>query len=239
MMEMYADPLSRGGVLEPSGTVEIKFRERDLLRVMTRLDPTYAGLTDELANLIKSKKEQGVNVDKDADVKAVRAKIDAREQQLYPSYHQAAEQFADLHDTSGRMKAKDVIRDVLHWKSARTFFFWRLRRRLLEERLVASLRAADAEMSRQGALDLVKSWSASAVADWNDNEAAANWLLQRSADLEQKVAQHTRSVQLRSVAALMKQLMPASASNGSALGDLVSSLDPAVRDSLFAALSKK
>ena len=37
-MEMYADEASRGGVLEPSGTIEIKFRQRDLVRVMERLD---------------------------------------------------------------------------------------------------------------------------------------------------------------------------------------------------------
>jgi acetyl-CoA carboxylase / biotin carboxylase 1 len=40
--------------------------------------------------------------------------------------------FADLHDTPGRMKAKGVIRKQVQWQKSRTYFFWRLRRRLTE-----------------------------------------------------------------------------------------------------------
>ena len=46
-VEMYADPIARGGVLEPEGIVEIKFRVPDLLRAMHRLDPVIRGLKDE------------------------------------------------------------------------------------------------------------------------------------------------------------------------------------------------
>jgi acetyl-CoA carboxylase/biotin carboxylase 1 len=35
-LEMYADPAARGGVLEPEGIVEIKFREPELVRAMHR-----------------------------------------------------------------------------------------------------------------------------------------------------------------------------------------------------------
>ncbi len=35
-VEMYADPTARGGVLEPEGVVEIKFRKPDLVRMMHR-----------------------------------------------------------------------------------------------------------------------------------------------------------------------------------------------------------
>lgn len=35
-VEMYADPGARGGVLEPEGIVEIKFREGELVRAMHR-----------------------------------------------------------------------------------------------------------------------------------------------------------------------------------------------------------
>ena len=38
------DELSRGGVLEPEGTVEIKFRRKDVLKTMERLDHTYQSL---------------------------------------------------------------------------------------------------------------------------------------------------------------------------------------------------
>jgi acetyl-CoA carboxylase/biotin carboxylase 1 len=38
-MELYADKESRGNVLEPEGTVEIKYRARDLIKTMHRVDP--------------------------------------------------------------------------------------------------------------------------------------------------------------------------------------------------------
>lgn len=38
-MESYADPESRGGVLEPEGTVEVKYKEKDLIKTINRLDP--------------------------------------------------------------------------------------------------------------------------------------------------------------------------------------------------------
>lgn len=36
---MYADPAASGGVLEPEGIVEIKYRAPDLHATMHRLDP--------------------------------------------------------------------------------------------------------------------------------------------------------------------------------------------------------
>lgn len=38
-MESYADPESRGGILEPEGTVEVKYKEKDLVKTINRLDP--------------------------------------------------------------------------------------------------------------------------------------------------------------------------------------------------------
>lgn len=43
-VEMYADPSARGGVLEPEGIVEIKFRVPELLQAMHRIDPVIASL---------------------------------------------------------------------------------------------------------------------------------------------------------------------------------------------------
>jgi acetyl-CoA carboxylase carboxyltransferase component len=66
---MYADPIARGGVLEPEGIVEIKFRTPDLVRAMHRLDPIIAGL----------KAESGPDSE---------ATIKEREQALLPVYRQ-------------------------------------------------------------------------------------------------------------------------------------------------------
>lgn len=41
-----------GGVLEPEGTVEIKFRKKDLVKTMRRVDPVYMGLAEKLGRLI-------------------------------------------------------------------------------------------------------------------------------------------------------------------------------------------
>ena len=43
-VEMYADPGGRGGVLEPEGIVEIKFRSADQVAAMHRLDPVILRL---------------------------------------------------------------------------------------------------------------------------------------------------------------------------------------------------
>lgn len=43
-VEMYADPAASGGVLEPEGIVEIKYRTPDLHATMHRLDPVLQQL---------------------------------------------------------------------------------------------------------------------------------------------------------------------------------------------------
>ena len=65
--------------------------------------------------------------------------IRSREKVLLPLYTQIAHEFADLHDRAGRMKAKGCITDVLEWRSARGYFYWRIRRRQLEDQLKEQL----------------------------------------------------------------------------------------------------
>jgi hypothetical protein len=61
--------------------------------------------------------------------KQISRQIHEREKLLLPIYTQAAVQFAALHDTPGRMKAKGVINDIVPWQQARPFFYNRLKRR--------------------------------------------------------------------------------------------------------------
>jgi acetyl-CoA carboxylase/biotin carboxylase 1 len=85
--------------------------------------------------------------------------IAAREKDLAPLYTQVAHEFADLHDRSGRMKAKGVIRQALEWPRAREFFYHRVKRRVAENDLVASMRVADpaltAESAKAAVADLI------------------------------------------------------------------------------------
>ncbi|GKZ24211.1 acetyl-coenzyme-A carboxylase [Aspergillus brasiliensis] len=131
-MEMYADEEARGGVLEPEGIVNIKYRRDKQLDTMARLDATYGELRRSLEDQSLSKEQ----------LSEIKTKMAAREEQLLPVYLQIALQFADLHDRAGRMEAKNTIRHPLTWKNARRFFYWRLRRRLSEELIVKRMVAA-------------------------------------------------------------------------------------------------
>lgn len=91
----------RGGVLEPEGTVEIKYRERDIIATINRLDTECSSIVSQLKNS---------NEDLSSELrKTLENKLQERYKLLAPMYHQIAVQFADLHDTPGRMMQKGVI----------------------------------------------------------------------------------------------------------------------------------
>lgn len=120
-MEMYADTESRGGVLEPEGIVEIKFRKKDLLKVMHRIDPVIIELVDKMKNVKKAHPElerkssicQQNEPTKSPEIEDIEKKIEERQNYLLPMYHQVALQFADLHDTPERMQEKGTIHVII------------------------------------------------------------------------------------------------------------------------------
>ncbi|KAK3322810.1 acetyl-CoA carboxylase [Apodospora peruviana] len=191
-MEMYADVDARGGVLEPEGIVGIKFRKDKQLETMARLDPVYGDLKKKMTDNTLSKEE----TDK------IKQQLTAREQQLLPVYAQVSLQFADLHDRAGRMKAKGVIREVLEWKNARRFFYWRVRRRLNEEyilrRIAASttpagihskaVTATTNPQSRARHLALLAAWCGISNFDKSDREVAV-WYEENRKVVHDKVEQ--------------------------------------------------
>ncbi|GAB6029960.1 hypothetical protein CHUAL_005655 [Chamberlinius hualienensis] len=124
-MEMYADPESRAGVLEPEGTVEIKYRARDLVKAMHRLD-------DDCMKLVQALKNPDVTGTQKTELQE---SLRQREQHLLPIYHQVALYFADLHDRAPRMQEKGVISDIVPWRQSRRIFYWRLKRLLQEEKV--------------------------------------------------------------------------------------------------------
>merc|ERR1711894_392256 len=132
-MEMYADPTARGGVLEAEGLVSIKLRLREQREMMNRLDPEMKLLQEQLPS-------------DSPDV--IKNKMKEREELLAPMYHTVAVHLADLHDIPVRMKEKGVIREIIPWANARTKLYWRLKRRLLEMRLMKEIdRATDVNQS--------------------------------------------------------------------------------------------
>lgn len=58
-------------------------------------------------------------------------------------HFQISKTFADLHDTPQRMQAKGVIQDILDWKTSREFFYWRVKRRILESDVERKLKHAN------------------------------------------------------------------------------------------------
>jgi len=173
-MEMYADPESRGGILEPAGIIEVKFREPDQLKAMHRLDPQLQLLDAEL---------EMSDLDEDAQ-NEIKKQIKAREDLLKPVYLQAATEFADLHDKTGRMKAKGVIKAAVPWSNAREFFYYLASRRIQQDDLVAQLKKADNSISTSSAIDILKSMSS---ADWEDNKAVVDFFENEADTIHAKI----------------------------------------------------
>ena len=121
-IEMYADNTARGGVLEPEGMVEIKYRDSLLFKTMHRLDP-----------VIKTLKSDNEN----------ESSIASRQQSLLQGYRAVAVGFADMHDGAERMHAKGIIRNIVPWKHAREFFYWRLKKHVVEGSLMKAIATAN------------------------------------------------------------------------------------------------
>eukprot|EP01127_Copromyxa_protea_P000151 TRINITY_DN10146_c0_g1_i1.p1 TRINITY_DN10146_c0_g1~~TRINITY_DN10146_c0_g1_i1.p1 ORF type:complete len:2150 (-),score=588.81 TRINITY_DN10146_c0_g1_i1:49-6171(-) len=192
MMEMYADNEAHGNVLEPDGTVEIKFRKEDCLKAMQRLDQDYSKL---LAQFVQEKEKE-----KKAQLKS---KLLEYEKTYLPLYHQAALEFANLHDTPGRMKAKNVIHDVVEWKNSREYFYWRLYRRVLEEFYVKQIVQNRTDLSHSQAISLLHSWIPGA--DLQSNKATTEQLLESKEEIIKKI----HSLQGGALSAAINNLAPA------------------------------
>jgi len=111
-----------------------------------------------------------------------------REQALLPFYSTVAVHFADLHDTPGRMLAKEVISDIVTWKKCRPFFFWRLQRRLKEFRIMDQMAAISPATPRNELKALLSTWLADAPTD----EAACAQLEDEPPQLPRWAAQARR-----------------------------------------------
>ena len=212
-MEMYADEESRGGVLEPEGIVNIKYRRDKQLETMARLDPIYAELKTKLA-------DKSLSTEQASELKN---KLNQREELLKPVYMQIALQFADLHDRAGRMEAKGTIRHPLKWSNARRFFYWRLRRRLSEEvllkrMLIAASPASGPTPSTTASLS-TKATNVAQLAAWSgllekefehDDRKVAEWYESQRKDIYAKID----ALKVEGVAKQVSQLLMQSKEGG-------------------------
>jgi hypothetical protein len=118
-------------VLEPEGICGVKFRKNDVIKVMRRLDEDLQAMEQKVETLKKTNEKFN-----QPEIEKLQEEIAARENKLFPLYHQSAAKFADLHDTPGRMLAKGVLTSQVPWEGSRRFFSVRLRRRLREVEMV-------------------------------------------------------------------------------------------------------
>lgn len=233
-MERYADMESRAGVLEPEGIIGIKYRKDKQLETMARMDPTYAALKKKVVDSSLSKEQ----------LDEVKAKMTQREQQLLPIYAQISIQFADLHDRSGRMKAKGTIRKEIEWKNARRFFYWRVRRRLNEEYIlkrmaqtsgkpaVSNVSAAPSE-ERVRHQQQLAAWTG--IADFErDDRAVASWY----EDNSEKITAKIKQLKSEAVANELEELMGGANREASLRGlkEYLSKMPIEERDSIIRSL---
>ncbi len=136
------------------------------MKTIHRLDAKCIELKETIAeetSLLAGKKEDDQSKTEVAEIKqrvqALEKQLEAREKHLIPVYHQIAVQFADLHDTPGRMLNKKVISGVIEWRTSRKFFYWRLRRLLVEDHIVKSvIKNSKFDIHFKQAKQLLKTW---------------------------------------------------------------------------------
>ncbi|EFN66380.1 Acetyl-CoA carboxylase [Camponotus floridanus] len=169
-MEMFADNTSRGGILEPEGIVEIKFRNKDIVKTMHRVDPGIHKLKEKLSTVNTTEERLELET-----------QIRKREKMLEPMYRQVAIYFADLHDTPERMLEKNTIQEIIPWKMARRLFYWRLRRRLLEEEIKNEILSTQPSLDVRQVGAMLRRWFIEDKGTtesylWDQDEAATYWL---------------------------------------------------------------
>lgn len=116
------------------------------------------------------------------------AQIRKREKILEPMYRQVAIYFADLHDTPERMLEKNTIQEIIPWKKARRLFYWRLRRRILEEEIKNEILSTQPSLDVRQVGAMLRRWFIEDKGTtesylWDQDEAATYWLeAQRKTD---------------------------------------------------------
>ena len=189
-MEMYADKQARGGILEPPGICEVKYRTQEQKVTMHRLDPQLIDLDEQMASAASD---------------STLSDIKNREKTLAPLYTQIAHEFADLHDRAGRMKAKGCITEVLEWRTAREYFYWRIRRRQAEEAIKDRLVAA-----ANGGLTLETATARLAAAvPAMDDQAMVAWMEKNGAAVDQLVGAAKKEFAAAAVRNVLKDLSAA------------------------------
>lgn len=119
---------------------------------------------------------------------------------------QVAVQFADLHDTPERMQETGCIQDIVPWRTSRKFFYWRLRRLLLENEIKNKLVEIHSDLTVGQASSMLRRWfteeeGPSKVYLWDNNEEIVMWLSSPATQtkLEEKILAVKKSAVVQNI----------------------------------------
>jgi len=236
VMEMYAAQDSRGGVLEANGAATIKFREKDQIAAAHRLDPVLQSLDARLAKDASPDTEPHLRLTEEqrADIAS---QIATRENRLKTIYSQIAVQFADLHDTPGRMTATGVVQAEVEWEHSRSFFYWRLRRKLAEFDVRKKIKDIKPENALAVCSDILKSWfleQGYTEEAWDDDKEILDWMAKSDPLISQKL----RGLKVeRAAIDIQKLFVDDTEATVAALAHVMSQLNPEVKQKIMGSLS--
>lgn len=79
------------------------------------------------------------------------------------------------------MHEKGVIQDIVPWKKSRTYFYWRLLRRLREKQAVSMIIGKQKNLTEPQAEAMLRRWFVEVKGTtegylWDDNRIVAEWL---------------------------------------------------------------
>ncbi len=101
------------------------------------------------------------------------------------------------------MSAKGVIRKPLQWSQSRRFFYDRLRRRLAEDSAKGSILRANPTVGSDQAASELRSL---VTADWDDDNAVAEWFARNASKVEERAAEIKRAFTISLLRAQLSDL---------------------------------
>ena len=143
------------------------------------------------------------------------------------------------------MKAKGVIRQQVQWAESRTFFYWRLRRRLLEFSTVNECGAQAIAGERKQAIALLRDWFLTQAggdeAGWEDDRGMVEWFQEHEAAVKAYTAGVRSAACVQVIGTQLSELVRAAGSNdaldsSSVLKQALSRLSEAERAEILNAL---
>merc|ERR1711990_556081 len=102
-------------------------------------------------------------------------------------------------------KAKGVIREIVPWERAREYFFWRVRRRLMQDALVSALKEADSTLSHTDCLTMLGGWIEGKVS-WEDDKAVLGFFEAEGAMIDDKLGEVRKESVKSTIASLLASL---------------------------------